>query len=338
VTTAPPIASASTEPRHRASRRRPCRLAGIGATYRDHLPQLDGDLFLTDGGIETTLIFHDGIDLPEFAAFPLLETGDGRDALRRYFRPYLELARERGAGFLLETPTWRANRDWGARLGYSEDALVAVNRDAIAFMEELRDEHVGERPFVISGCIGPQGDGYDPDELLSADAAEAYHRAQIETFAGTAADLVTALTMTYPEEAIGVVRAAAASGIPAAISFTVETDGRLPNGDALPDAVARVDAETDGSAAYFMVNCAHPTHFQHVLTPGAWRERVRGVRANASTKSHAELDEAEELDAGDPVELAARYVELRQEMPQLNVLGGCCGTDHRHIAAIAGEY
>jgi S-methylmethionine-dependent homocysteine/selenocysteine methylase len=310
----------------------------VAAKHRDHLPQLDGALFLTDGGIETTLIFHDGIDLPEFAAFPLLETDEGRAALRRYFRPYLELARDRGVGFLLEAPTWRANRDWGAKLGYSEDALAAANRRAVAFMEELRDEHEDGRPFVISGCIGPQGDGYDPDELLSADAAEAYHRAQIDTFADTAADLVTALTITYPQEAIGIVRAAARAGIPAAISFTVETDGRLPNGDALPAAISQVDAETDGAAAYFMVNCAHPTHFQHVLQDGAWRERVRGVRANASTKSHAELDEAAELDAGDPVELAARYVELRQQMPQLNVLGGCCGTDHRHIAAIAGAY
>ena len=300
---------------------------------REHLPQLDGGLFLTDGGIETTLIFHDGLELPEFAAFPLLESDEGVAALRRYYEPYLELARDRHAGFVLEAPTWRANRDWGARLGYSPDALAAVNRKAIALMEELRHEHEGEEPFVISGCVGPLGDGYDPDEFLSANEVEERHAVQITTLAGTAADLVTALTMTSVEEAIGIVRAAAAAGLPAAISFTVETDGRLPSGQALADAIEEVDTETDGAAAYFMVNCAHPTHFQHVL--GDRLERLRGVRANASTKSHAELDESDELDAGDPDELAARYAELTALRPQLNVLGGCCGTDHRHIAAIA---
>jgi S-methylmethionine-dependent homocysteine/selenocysteine methylase len=203
-------------------------------------------------------------------------------------------------------------------------------------MEELRAAHEGDEPFVISGCIGPLGDAYDPAELLSADAAEERHSQQIGTFAGTAADLVTALTMTYADEAIGVVRAASAAGIPAAISFTVETDGRLPSGQPLPEAVAQVDAETDGAAAYFMLNCAHPSHFQHVLADGGSRlERVRGVRANASAKSHAELDESDELDAGDPAELAARYAELTALRPSLNVFGGCCGTDHRHVAAIA---
>ena len=304
--------------------------------YRDHLPQLDGGLFLTDGGIETTLIFHDGLELPAFAAFPLLESAEGVAALRRYYEPYLQLARERRVGFVLEAPTWRANRDWGTRLGYSPDALGALNRNAVALMEELRAAHEGDEPFVISGCIGPQGDGYDPDEFLSADAAEEHHAAQISTFADTAADMVTALTMTYVEEAVGIVRAATASGIPAAISFTVETDGRLPSGQQLADAIEQVDADTDGAAAYFMVNCAHPTHFQHVL--GDRLERVRGIRANASTRSHAELDEADDLDAGDPDELAARYVELRAQLPQLNVLGGCCGTDHRHITAIARAY
>ena len=305
-------------------------------SYRDHLPQLDDGLFLTDGGIETTLIFHDGLELPEFAAFPLLESDEGLAALRRYYAPYLQLARERDAGFILEAPTWRANRDWGTRLGYSPQALDAVNRKGIALLEELRDAYEGDAPVVISGCIGPQGDGYDPDEFLSADAAEEHHAVQISTFADTAADMVTALTMTYVEEAVGVVRAGTAAGIPAVISFTVETNGRLPSGQPLADAIEQVDADTDGAAAYFMVNCAHPTHFQHVL--GDRLERVRGIRANASTRSHAELDEADDLDAGDPDELAARYVELRAQLPQLNVLGGCCGTDHRHITAIARAY
>jgi S-methylmethionine-dependent homocysteine/selenocysteine methylase len=203
-------------------------------------------------------------------------------------------------------------------------------------MEEIRDRYEGsEAPFVISGCVGPHGDGYSPEELLSAEAAASYHSTQIATFAGTSADMVTAITMTYAAEAIGIVRAAAREGLPAAISFTVETDGRLPSGQALGDAINQVDEETQQAAAYFMINCAHPTHFGHVLEPGApWLARVRGVRANASTRSHAELDEATELDDGDPDDLARRHGELRPSLPSLNVVGGCCGTDHRHVAAI----
>ncbi len=236
--------------------------------YRRHLPQLDGGLFLTDGGMETTFIFHDGMDLPEFASFPLLDTEEGREALHRYFSRYAALARERGVGFVIESPTWRANRDWGARLGYSAADLDRVNRAAIALMEEVRAEYEADEPFVISGCIGPQSDGYQPAEHLSAEAAEDYHGAQIATFADTAADMVSAFTLTYVDEAIGIVRAAAAAGLPSVISFTVETDGRLPSGQALGAAIEQVDAETASAAAYFMVNCAHPAHFLHVLDDG----------------------------------------------------------------------
>ena len=304
--------------------------------YRDQLPQLGGDLFLTDGGIETVLIFHEGIDLPEFAAFDLLKDEEGTDRLRSYYAPYAALARERGVGFVLESPTWRASPRWAEQLGYDREQLDALNRKAIALLEEIRDEQEpGGPPIVISGCIGPQDDGYNPSELLSADAAQEYHSTQIGTFAGTAADMVAAITMTYPDEAIGIVRAAAEAGMPAAISFTVETDGRLPNGQALGEAIDQVDRETGGGPSYYMINCAHPTHFASVLEQGdGWRERILGLRANASTMSHAELDEAEELDDGDPADLAARYASLREQLPRLCVVGGCCGTDHRHVAEI----
>jgi S-methylmethionine-dependent homocysteine/selenocysteine methylase len=304
--------------------------------HRDHLPQLDGGLYLTDGGIETTLIFHDGLDLPLFAAFDLLKDDEGVQALRRYYEPYAALARDRGAGLVLESPTWRASPRWAAALGYSEAELEGLNRKAIALMEELRERYEShEAPIVISGCIGPQDDGYNPIELMSAPAAQHYHSTQIETFRATAADMVTAITMTYADEAVGLTRAALAAGMPVAISFTVETDGRLPSGQPLGEAIEQVDAETDGGPAYYMINCAHPTHFDGVIEAGGtWRDRIRGLRANASTKSHAELDEATELDAGDPADLADRYASLTAALPNLNVLGGCCGTDHRHVRAI----
>jgi S-methylmethionine-dependent homocysteine/selenocysteine methylase len=306
--------------------------------YRDRLPQLDADRpFLADGGLETTLIFHRGIDLPHFAAFDLLRTDAGREELRTYFEPYIELAREREVGMVLDTATWRASLDWAQLLGYSPDDLDDANRAAVALAEEIRAVGEDERtPIVVNGVVGPRGDGYDPAELLSANEAEAYHSRQIATFADTAADMITAITMTHAEEAIGIVNAAGAAGMPVAISFTVETDGQLPTGQPLAQAVEQVDAETDGAADYFMVNCAHPTHFAAVLDDeGAWRDRIGGLRANASTKSHAELDEAEQLDEGDPVELGAQHRALRARLPNMVVLGGCCGTDHRHVAQVS---
>jgi S-methylmethionine-dependent homocysteine/selenocysteine methylase len=306
--------------------------------YRDRLPQLDADRpFLADGGLETTLIFHRGIDLPHFAAFDLLRTDAGREELRTYFEPYIELAREREVGMVLDTATWRASLDWAQLLGYSPDDLDDANRAAVALAEEIRAVGEDERtPIVVNGVVGPRGDGYDPAELLSANEAESYHSRQIATFADTAADMITAITMTHAEEAIGIVNAAGAEGMPVAISFTVETDGQLPTGQPLAQAVEQVDAETDGAADYFMVNCAHPTHFAAVLDDeGAWRDRIGGLRANASTKSHAELDEAEQLDEGDPVELGAQHRALRARLPNMVVLGGCCGTDHRHVAQVS---
>jgi S-methylmethionine-dependent homocysteine/selenocysteine methylase len=306
-------------------------------SYRTGLPQLEGDLFLTDGGLETTLIFHRGLDLPAFAAFVLLADEEGTDELRRYYAPYVQLAREQDVGIVLESPTWRASPRWASELGLSGEQLDDLNRRAIALMEELRDG--AGIVAVISGCVGPHDDGYSPSAKLDADEAEAYHSTQMGTFADTAADMVTAITMTYADEAVGVARAARRAGLPVVISFTVETDGRLPSGQALGAAIAEVDDATGGAPAYYMINCAHPTHFEGVLEAGAdWPARIRGLRANASTKSHAELDEAEELDEGDPADLGARHAALRERLPGLNVLGGCCGTDHRHVTEIARSW
>jgi homocysteine S-methyltransferase len=294
---------------------------------------LSGDTFITDGGMETTLIFRQGFDLPHFASFPLLDDDRGIEALRAYFEPYLAIARANGVGVALDAPTWRANRDWGERLGYSASALDDVNRRGVALVSELGDD------VVVSGAVGPRGDAYRPSERMSAAEAETYHRPQIETFAGSAADLVSALTLAYADEATGIARAAHAAGIPCSISFTVELDGRLPSGQSLRDAVEQVDRETDGAPAYFMVNCAHPTHIAHALADdGPWLERIRGVRANASKLSHAELDEAAELDDGDPVALAADVAALRSRLPNLTVVGGCCGTDERHIAQLCATW
>ena len=307
------------------------------AKYRARLPQLEGDLFLTDGGLETTLIFHEGWSLPMFESFVLMDSEKGRGALIDYYERYIAIAKKRGRGFVLESPTWRANPDWAAKVGYDRARLAEVNRAALDLMMGLRDVHETEAmPIVVSGNVGPRGDGYDPDKIMSADEAQDYHAWQIGLFRDAGADLVSAFTITNINEAVGFARAAEAAGMPCVISFTLETDGRLPTGDALPDAIATVDAATRMTPAYYMINCAHPTHFDSILEQGAaWAQRLRGLRANSSCLSHAELDNSPELDTGNPVELGRQYGELLRRNPQIAVIGGCCGTDHRHIECIS---
>ena len=300
------------------------------------LPQLDGGLFLSDGGLETSLIFLDGIELPHFAAFVLLDDELGRERLARYYVPYLELCAEvQGAGFVLETPTWRANPDWAERLGVDRERLATINRFAATWTRTLRDRWAPRLsgPLVVSGIIGPQGDGYVATAPDSIEAAADYHGLQAQALAAGGVDMLSAVTMTTSAEALGVSLAAQRVGLPVAVSFTVETDGRLPSGEPLPDAIARVDGVAP--PAYFSINCAHPTHFETVLRDGgAWTRRIHGLRANASTQSHAELDASPTLDIGDPTDLGQRYRGLKGALPRLNVLGGCCGTDWRHLRAI----
>lgn len=309
------------------------------ARHRHSLPQLAPIPFLTDGGIETSMLYHEGLDLPDFAAFHLLRDADGTAALQRYFHGYASIAVRHEMGLILESATWRASLDWGRRLGYSASKLVDVNRRAITMLEVIRADVATPRtPVVISGCVGPRGDGYVVERAMTAAEAERYHRPQVATFASTVADMVTAITMNYSAEAIGIARAARAVGMPVAISLTVETDGRLPTGQPLAAAIAEIDAATEHYPAYYMVNCAHPTHFAHLLRDGnpIWM-RLRGIRANASHASHAELNAMTTLDAGDPDQLAADYAALRAELPWITILGGCCGTDHRHLEAIASQ-
>ena len=307
------------------------------ARYRDALPQLAPEVFLTDTGLETTLISHDGYDLPHFAAITLLQGEAGREHLDGYFLEHAEVAAQLGVGFIFESVTWRASADWGDLLGYTPAALAVANRMAVAQLVDLRSRlKGGDRDIVVSGCIGPRGDTLDSSARMSAQQAHDYHAAQVETFAETAADMVNAMTIAYADEAIGIVHAADQAEVPVAISFTVESDGALPDGTKLGAAIEWVDDATGGSPAYYGINCAHPTHFAHVLDPAApWTRRIRSIRANASRRTHTELDESDWLDAGDALELGAQYEQLRSTFPDLTVLGGCCGTDVSHLRAIA---
>lgn len=314
---------------------------------------LGDDVVLTDAGLETVLIFEHGVDLPAFAAFPLLDDAPGRALLTGYYAAFLELAAARGTGFVFETPTWRANPAWGPAVGYDADALRRISHDAVAFARGLADRY--GVPTAVSGCIGPRGDGYVPGERMTEDQAADHHRSQIGDLAGAGADLVTAFTLSYSEEATGVVRAASAASVPVVVGFTVETDGRLPSGESLCDAVRRVDALTGSYASWFLVNCAHPDHLRpglgsgpdpglrpgFVSDPGPvgdWRARVQALRPNGSRLSHAELDAAEAVDADDPGDLARESASLRALLPHVRVVGGCCGTDLRHVAALADAW
>jgi S-methylmethionine-dependent homocysteine/selenocysteine methylase len=312
-------------------------MSGTSAMNRKQLPQLQGGLFLTDGGLETTAIFHDGMDLPFNAAFLLLRTVEGRQWLKDYFERYVQIAIAVGSGFILETPTWRASPDWAARIGIDLAELDALNADAVALMREIALPHAAaSTTLVVSGCVGPRRDGYAPDLAMTEPEAEAYHGRQIGVFAAAGADLVTAITMTNFAEAVGISRAAQSAGMPVVISFTVETDGRLPTGDTLRQAIEAVDAATEAAPAYYMINCAHPTHFSAALAADEpWVARVRGLRTNSSRLSHAELDNSTRLDVGNPAELGLQHRSMRDVHRHINVLGGCCGTDHRHVEHIA---
>lgn len=305
--------------------------------YRHRLRPLFESPLVTDAGLETWLVFQQGIELRHFAAYDLLRSSDGMELLRAWYRRFAGVARTNDCGLLLESPTWRANPDWAVRLGDDLETLADLNRMAIGLLLELRAEFERpEMPVIVCGNLGPRGDGYVPSARMSVPEAQAYHSTQIRTFAATDADLVSVFTMNYVDEAVGVVRAAQAAAIPVVVSFTLETDGTLPSGETLQHAIEATDAATDGYALHYMINCAHPEHFEAQLARGgAWTGRLRGIRANASRSSHAELEASTVLDDGDPDDLAGRYLGLRRRLPGLTVLGGCCGTDERHVAAIA---
>lgn len=297
------------------------------------LPQLQR-LFLTDAGLETDLLFNKGIDLPCFASITLLTNPAGVAALTDYYRGFLDLARARGTGFILESATWRASPDWAEPLGFSPDELDDLNRRAIGLLAGLRADYA-DVPTVVSGCTGPRGDGYDPGRIMGAAEAQDYHSHQLGVLAGAGVEMLSAITMTNIPEAVGIANVARALDLPVAISFTVETDGRLPSGETLAEAVAAVDAATGRYPAYYMINCAHPAHFDAALdADAAWTARIGGLRANASTLSHAELDAMTELDIGDIDDLALRHRALVERFPHIRVVGGCCGTDLRHVSAM----
>ncbi|MGV3588944.1 MAG: homocysteine S-methyltransferase family protein [Adhaeribacter sp.] len=308
---------------------------------RTNLPHQTNAIFLTDGGLETTLVFLQGFELPYFAAWYLLNDEAGYQAMQEYYRRYLTIAQKYNTGFILESPTWRANPDWLKLMNLPASALTEINTKAIKLLTDLKEEFAGSiNNILISGDVGPRGDGYNPENLMTTEEAQTYHAAQIKVFSQLPVELVSGMTINYVEEAIGIVQAANALGLPVVISFTLETNGKLPTGTTLKEAIALVDSRVAEPPIYYMINCAHPTHFlpelqKYVGEP--WLNRIKGIRANASCKSHAELDESTELDSGNPAELGQENKQLKNLFKSLSVFGGCCGTDERHVLEIAKQ-
>ncbi|MEM1079400.1 MAG: homocysteine S-methyltransferase family protein [Pseudomonadota bacterium] len=296
--------------------------------------------YVTDGGLETYMIFDKGHELPCFSAAALLDTAQGCADLTAYFERYISIAKGAGRRFVLDAPTWRAGTAWAGPLGQTLKQVMETNARAVAFVAALRAEHeTPDCPILINGLVGPAGDAYAPDSEVSRQDALLIHAPQIHALGRAGVDMISAMTLTHAEEAIGIVQAAKEIDLPVVIAFTLETDGRLPSGSSLEAAIAQVDGATDAGPLYYMINCAHPDHFAALLDPQAeWTGRIGGLRSNASRMSHAELDAAEVLDDGNPVELGALSAALASRLPSIRVIGGCCGTDHRHVACIAGHH
>lgn len=302
---------------------------------RKTLPHETQDLFLTDGGTETWLMYKRGFELPEFSAFHLLNDPDATDAIRTYYQAFANVALELGTGFIFDSLTYRASRDWGVLLGYSVEDLKKMNQRCLSLYREIASETgLPEANCVYSGCIGPKGDAYKRNEGLTQDIAEEYHSEQIETFVSAGADIVTALTLNSTDEAIGIARAANSAGIPSVISFTLEKNRCLRSGETLAEAIGKVDSATGEAPASYMINCSHPVDFSPALMDEPWVKRVRGIRANASSLEKGTLCQLGHLEEGDPEELAGQYADLKSSYPHMNVFGGCCGTDEVHIRKI----
>lgn len=306
------------------------------AKYRNNLPQLSGNFFVTNGGLETTLIYHENVQIPYFAAFDVLKDESGCEWMKNYLRKFLDIGKKYKVGFILENAGWRASPDWITKLGYTDNDLAYFNTKSIELLEQVRNEYeTDEYPIVLNATIGPRGDGYNPSVLMTPEQAQMYHSKRIGIISQTNADMVTGLTLNYPEEAIGIVRAAQQYGMPVIISFTVETDGHLPTGQTLKEAIQMVDQVTENGRQYYMINCAHPSVIQDRFTDtDDWVLRIHGIKGNASKKSHAELDESKELDDGNPIEFGECNRQLLYRLKNFNIFGGCCGTDCRHLEEI----
>ena len=287
-------------------------------------PDMRGKLMTTGGGFETWMQYVDGFELRHFCGFELLNDARGLSCLRDYHRKIVEAAVANEFGVINEGLHYRASRDWGDITGYSREGLEEINIRGVEFYRDFVREYASpETPMLIGGAIGPQGDDY--------------HSEQILTFRKAGVDHVTAMTFSSVEEAIGLARAAKSADMPVVVSFIASNRGRLRGGETLEEAITRVDAATGNTPKYYMINCTHPTEFEPGLTPGDWTLRLGGFMPNAVAMETLDLCKLGHLEDGDPRELGAQMAGLALRFPHINVWGGCCGTDGRHIGEITRQ-
>jgi homocysteine S-methyltransferase len=304
--------------------------------FHGQLPQLNGRLMTSASGFETWLQYVDGFKLRHFCGFELLNDPRGLTCLTDYHRKVVEAAVAQGFGVINEGLHYRASRDWGELIGFSREGLEEINIRGIEFYRAFAREYgSADTPMLVGGAIGPRGDAYNVGRTPDAAESEDYHSEQIATFKKAGADLVTAMTFSSVEEAIGVARAAKAAGMPVVVSFFVARGGQLKGGETIEEAITRVDAATGEAPAYYMINCTHPTEFEPGLTPGAWTTRLGGFMPNAVAMETLDLCKLGHLEDGDPEELGGQMAGLARRFPHVHVWGGCCGTDGRHIGQIA---
>ena len=298
------------------------------------LPRLH---YLTEGGQETELMYGYGFDLPEFALFPLLDNPDALARLTAMYQAVLDVAVRHDMGALLGGLDYRASPDWAGKLGIDAAALTDYQCRSIAFLRDVAEPYKGRLPHIlICGAVGPQGDAYERNQTVTRESAEAYHATQIQNLVTAGVDLVEAMTFTSAEEAIGLICAARAHGLPIIFSFMPDAAGGSEAQPTLRDMIEQVDAATDCYALFYGINCSHPREFEPLLGSGGdWLGRIGMLRPNASSKEKVELCQIGRLERGDPIDLAAHMGRLAQRMPNVIAWGGCCGTWDEHLELIA---
>lgn len=300
-------------------------------------PRRDGVFYLAEGGQETEIMYKFGHDLPHFAMFTLLDQPAAVADMRAMYRRYLDTAARHGFNALMGGLDYRASPDWAGLLGYTRSDLRDMQLRSVDFLREAAQPYAGQiREILIVGTVGPRGDAYSLNQVITADEAEDYHSAQLETLRDAKVDLVSALTFNNTPEAVGVARAAASFGLPLSVSFALDSDHRLMSGPTLREVIETVDREAgEARPAYFGVNCSHPLEFTPALESGEWIRRIRMLRPNAVSMEKTQLCRLGHLESGDPDELGRQMGELAARYPHIDIWGGCCGTWDAHLDRIA---
>ncbi|MCB8822139.1 homocysteine S-methyltransferase family protein [Microvirga rosea] len=299
-----------------------------------------GVVFLTDGGIETRLIYEFSLGLRDFASFPELFDSRGRAALRKVYTSYLDVAAQSGRPMLIGSPTWRAHPDGLRHAGFGEpDDLTRVNTEAVSFLRELRREMKLEKQVYIAGVIGPRGDGYRAEGAPQTEEAQHYHHAQARALADAGVDFLYAPTFASRTELIGVALAMAGTGCTYALAPVINGHGDLPDGSSLSEVISFIDATVQPRPLYYLTGCVHASTFSDAVADDdrlqpLMPKRLVGMKANASALPPEKLNDLDHVEGDEPAAFARGILNLHNKY-SLRILGGCCGTDAGHIRALA---